>query len=101
MLHEVLVRPIVELFVRFLSVLEAAALTVTDEAFQRTYRAINGLSVWTLSLLGSHPDYRRQVRQNWRGGEAWREWWRQERPSTLNAVVARYGGEGSGGVGEL
>lgn len=65
--------------------LQAAKLFIR-EFFTTGTRLINGTCAWALALTDS--SYRQRLRCTWQQKEAWHSWWREERQSTLNAVLA-------------
>eukprot|EP00882_Tetradesmus_deserticola_P023308 GHRQ01025361.1.p1 GENE.GHRQ01025361.1~~GHRQ01025361.1.p1 ORF type:complete len:128 (+),score=10.67 GHRQ01025361.1:262-645(+) len=65
---------------------EEAAKLFIRELFTTGSRLINGACSWALAL--SDRQYRHNLRCTWQQKEAWHSWWREERQSTLNAVLA-------------
>jgi hypothetical protein len=65
---------------------EEAAKLFIREFFTTGSRLINGACSWALAL--SDRQYRQNLRCTWQQKEAWHSWWREERQSTLNAVLA-------------
>lgn len=65
---------------------EEAAKLFIREFFTTGSRLINGACSWALAL--SDRQYRQNLRCTWQQKEAWHSWWREERTSTLNAVLA-------------
>jgi hypothetical protein len=56
------------------------------EFFVSATRLINGCCAFILALFDRN--YRDSLRRAWKQKEAWHSWWREERQSTLNAVLA-------------
>lgn len=69
---------------------EEGAKSALRESFAAAARAVDGCTAWMLSLLVDRRYWRaRRELAGSRRGAAWSEYWREGRPSTLNAVVAR------------
>lgn len=69
------------------------------EGFVSAARLINGGCAALLALFDA--SYRDSLRATWQQKEEWHSWWREERTSTLNAVLAAQcpaapGGDGIG-----
>ena len=78
---------------------EEGAKSLLREGFGAATRAANGATAWALSLLVDRR-YWASLREGAgsRRAAAWQAYWREGRPSTLNAVVARaHAGVGGGG----
>lgn len=56
------------------------------ECFTSAKRLINGFCAHLLGMFDAQ--YRDSLRLTWQQKEAWHSWWREERQSTLNAVLA-------------
>lgn len=65
---------------------EESAKLLVREFFAAGTRLINGTCAAALALVDR--DYRANLRRTWQQKEAWHSWWREERTSTLNAVLA-------------
>ena len=65
---------------------EESVKSIIRESFAQTTRLVNGIFAWLLAVFTEphhawhHPFQRSQ---------AWRAWWRESRPSTFNAIIAR------------
>jgi hypothetical protein len=57
------------------------------ESFGLVSRALNGAGAWVLSALDA--SYAETQRRAWQQQQAWQTWWREDRQSTLNALIAR------------
>ena len=70
---------------------EEGAKSLVRESFAALTRGANGATAWLLSLLVDRRYWRtlRAEGARSRRGVAWEAYWREARPSTLNAVVAR------------
>ena len=85
---------------------EEGAKSLVRESFAALTRGANGVTAWLLSLLVDRRYWRtlRAEGARSRRGVAWEAYWKEARPSTLNAVVARAvrgstGEEAEGSVG--
>ena len=85
---------------------EEGAKSLVRESFAALTRGANGVTAWLLSLLVDRRYWRtlRAEGARSRRGVAWEAYWKEARPSTLNAVVARAvrgstGEEADGSVG--
>jgi hypothetical protein len=56
------------------------------ECFTSAKRLINGFCAHLLGMFDAQ--YRESLKLTWQQKEAWHSWWREERTSTLNAVLA-------------
>lgn len=70
----------------FLCSAEESLKLFVRECFVSATRLINGACAWLLAL--SDSNYKQSLRRAWQQKEAWHSWWREERQSTLNAVLA-------------
>lgn len=57
------------------------------EFFTTAKRLINGFCAHLLGMFDAQ--YRESMKLTWQNKEAWHSWWREERSSTLNAVLAQ------------
>jgi hypothetical protein len=57
------------------------------EFFTSAKRLINGFCAHLLGMFDAQ--YRESLKLTWQQKEAWHSWWREERSSTLNAVLAQ------------
>jgi hypothetical protein len=86
-LHAHTIGPLVDLLDEgLLASWEEAAKLFIREFFTTGSRLINGACSWALAL--SDRQYRQNLRCTWQQKEAWHSWWREERQSMLNAVIA-------------
>jgi len=94
------IHPVASWFVDDLTLAwEEGAKSLVREGFAALTRGANGATAWLLSLLVDRRYWRtlRAEGARSRRGVAWEAYWREARPSTLNAVVARAVGGGSDG----
>lgn len=92
--------PVAAFFIEdVVAVWEEGAKLLVREAFAAATRGANGATAWLLSLLVDRRYWRtlRAEGARSRRGVAWEAYWREARPSTLNAVVARAVQRGSAG----
>ena len=95
LLHAYAARPLVDLWDdAVLATWEESIKLVVREAFVTANRFINGASAWVLTLLDA--DYRESMKRTWHEQQEWHNWWREERQSTLNVVVAKCNPGGTG-----
>jgi hypothetical protein len=102
LVHAYAARPLVDFWDdAVLATWEESIKLVVREAFVTANRFINGASAWVLTLLDA--DYRESMKRAWHEQQEWHNWWREERQSTLNVVVAKCnpGGTGEGRVGKV
>jgi hypothetical protein len=84
-LHLVLVAPVVNWWDDWvIHTSEEWFKSVIRECFAQVARFINGVSTLVVSVADGN--YRESLRGSWQQQHAWHTWWREERPSTLNAV---------------
>lgn len=99
LLHSRLVLPLVATWESGLEHAEESTKAFIREAFGLLAAALNDAGAWVLSAVdpASYADTQRRAAQQ---QQAWQHWWREDRTSTLNAVVAnaQSRGEGGGGV---
>lgn len=70
----------------FLCSAEESVKLFVREVFVTVTRFVNGACAWVLALGDS--TYKQSLRRTWQQKEAWHSWWREDRQSTLNAVLA-------------
>ena len=97
-LHASAVLPLVAAWESGLEHAEESTKAFIRETFGLFTGALNDAGVWVLSAVdGSYAESRQRT---WQRQQAWHHWWREDRTSTLNAVVANArGGDGSGSGG--
>jgi hypothetical protein len=85
-LHAALVVPLVAWWESGLAQAEESTKTFIRESFGLLASVLNNLGTWVLSAAdASYGDAQRHA---WQRQQAWQSWWREDRTSTLNAVVA-------------
>lgn len=84
--HSRVVLPSVALWESWSAQAEASITAVIREWFGLAYKLINGAGAWVLSIVDAGQEQRRALQRQHQ--EAWARWWREDRTSTLNAVVA-------------
>mgnify|MGYP001811137672 CR=1 FL=1 len=95
--HARIVVPSVRLWEAIAEQAEASVTAVIREWFGLAYKLINGAGAWVLSLFDA--SWAQQQRLRVAHQEAWANWWREDRTSTLNAVVANAHARGGCGAG--
>jgi hypothetical protein len=86
LLHGALVLPFVAWWESGLEHAEESTKAFIREAFGLLGGALNDAGAWVLSAVdASYADTQRRA---WQRQQAWQHWWREDRTSTLNAVVA-------------
>jgi hypothetical protein len=85
-LHAALVLPLVSWWESGLAQAEESTKTFIREAFGLLASMLNNLGTWVLSAADA--SYGETQRRAWQQQQAWQSWWREDRTSTLNAVVA-------------
>ena len=79
-----------------LTTAEESAKSALREAFAAVARAVDGCTAWVLSLFVDRRYWRaRRALAGSRRAAAWSDYWREGRPSTLNAVLARAAAAGA------
>lgn len=68
------------------------------ECFTSAKRLINGFCAHLLGMFDAQ--YRESLKLTWQQKEAWHSWWREERTSTLNAVLAAQAPAAAGTSGQ-
>lgn len=84
--HAYAVLPIVSWVEGLLNQGEESSKAFIREAFGVFNRILNGSVAWLLSVLDR--SYAETQRRAWASQQAFTNWWREDRTSTLNAVVA-------------
>jgi hypothetical protein len=91
--HSWTARPLVEWWDdTVLGTWEESLKSVIREAFVQTNNGLNAVASWLLTLTSR--EYREGLRDSWTAQQDWHSWWREERTSTLNAVIARHKHDG-------
>ncbi|GBF99175.1 alpha beta hydrolase family [Raphidocelis subcapitata] len=86
LLHARLVVPLVVWWEGWTDHAEESTKAFIRESFGLVGRALNGAGAWVMSALDA--SYAETQRRAWRQQQAWQHWWREDRTSTLNALVA-------------
>lgn len=65
---------------------EESLKAVIRESFAQATRLVNGIFAWLLAVFAeSHQSWHHPFKRS----QAWQAWWRENRPSTFNAIIAR------------
>lgn len=97
-LHARTVGPIVDwLDESVLAASEESVKLFVREFFTTAKRLINGFCSHLLGLFDAK--YRDSLKLTWQQKELWHSWWREERTSTLNAVLAAQAAPDAAGAG--
>lgn len=64
---------------------EESLKSIIRETFGQVTRIVNGFFAWVLAVFADPTSWQSPFQRS----QAWQSWWRENRPSTFNAIIAR------------